>query len=130
MLEFVKNIFGNTSLSRAKETVEAINASEPEISKLDDAGLKARSQELKTRLGNGESLDDILAEAFALARETARRTLGQRPYDEQILGGISLHNGAVTEMATGEGKTLAAVAPALPHALEKLRGSPAECGAP
>ncbi|MEK7212633.1 MAG: preprotein translocase subunit SecA, partial [Patescibacteria group bacterium] len=118
MLEFVKNIFGNTSLSRAKETVEAINASEPEISKLDDAGLKARSQELKTRLGNGESLDDILAEAFALARETARRTLGQRPYDEQILGGISLHNGAVTEMATGEGKTLAAVAPAYLNALE------------
>ena len=86
--------------------VEAINALEPELDGLDDAALRARTDQLKQRYSDGESLDDLLVEAFATVREAAKRTLGQRHYDVQLMGGIVLHRGMIAEMGTGEGKTL------------------------
>ena len=88
------------------KTVEEINALEPGVAALDDAGLRARTAEFRQRLGDGEDLGDILAEAFATVREAARRTLGERHYDVQLVGGMVLHNGKIAEMKTGEGKTL------------------------
>ncbi|HUE67480.1 MAG TPA: preprotein translocase subunit SecA [Candidatus Acidoferrum sp.] len=87
---------------------EAINALEPELEKLDDAGLKARSDDLRKRAQDGEDLDDLLIEAFALCREASRRTIGLRHFDVQLVGGIVLHQGKIAEMKTGEGKTLVA----------------------
>ena len=84
---------------------------------MSDEDILAESEKLKERIRQGESLDDVLPEAFALVRETAKRTLGQRPFDVQLVGGIVIHQGAVAEMMTGEGKTLAAVAPAYLNAL-------------
>ena len=91
--------------------VDAINRVEPEMELLDDAELRAEADELRERAGNGEPLDDLLPEAFALCREAARRTLGQRHFDVQLIGGMVLHSGAIAEMKTGEGKTLTATLP-------------------
>ena len=88
--------------------VEAINRYEPEMELLDDAEVLAEADKLRERAGNGESLDDLLPEAFALCREASKRTLGQRHYDVQLIGGQVLHSGAIAEMKTGEGKTLTA----------------------
>jgi preprotein translocase subunit SecA len=99
------------------DKVQEVGALEEEVSSLRDEDIFAESAKLKTRIQDGESLDDILPIAFALARETAKRTLGQRPYDVQLVGGMVIHQGAVAEMMTGEGKTLAAVAPAYLNAL-------------
>src|SRR6478752_1991586 len=88
--------------------VESINRIEPEMELLDDAELRSEADELRERARNGESLDDLLPEAFALTREAARRTLGQRHYDVQLIGGMVLHDGSIAEMKTGEGKTLTA----------------------
>ncbi len=99
------------------DKVQEVNALEEHVSSLRNEELVAESEKLKARLKEGESLDDILPIAFALARETAKRTLGQRPYNAQLLGGMVIHQGAVAEMMTGEGKTLAAVAPAYLNAL-------------
>ncbi len=110
-------LFRRRTLGGLETSVAEINALEPEISALTDAELTAASLELKTRLKEGAALDDIRARAFALAREAAKRTLGQRPYDVQLMGGLVLHQGAVAEMSTGEGKTLSAVAPAYLNAL-------------
>src|SRR5919108_2355647 len=88
--------------------VESINRIEPEMELLDDAELRAEADELRKRAQGGEALDDLLPEAFALVREAARRTLGQRHYDVQLIGGMVLHSGAIAEMKTGEGKTLTA----------------------
>src|SRR3546814_18495383 len=85
---------------------------------LDDAGLQAQTQAFRDRLGAGETLDDILPEAFATVREAAVRTLGMRHFDVQMVGGIVLHRGEIAEMATGEGKTLMAQLPCYLHALE------------
>lgn len=112
MLGFLKKFFSRRSLLALKLKVEEINKLEPELEKLGDAELKEASLKLKGEIKKGKSLDDILPRAFALAREAAKRTLGQRPFDVQLLGGLVLHRGAVAEMVTGEGKTLAAVAPA------------------
>src|SRR3979411_1968420 len=86
----------------------AINALEPELKAVDDAGLRARSCELRARAQGGEALDDLLIEAFALCREASRRTIGLRHFDVQLVGGIVLHQGRIAEMKTGEGKTLVA----------------------
>ena len=86
----------------------AINALEPELKALDDAALRARSDELKERAGQGHDLDDLLIEAFALCREASRRAIGLRPFDVQLVGGLVLHQGRIAEMKTGEGKTLVA----------------------
>ncbi|MBM3257145.1 MAG: preprotein translocase subunit SecA [Candidatus Liptonbacteria bacterium] len=117
MLGLVKNIFAGRKLNTLKGKVEGITALEPEIEKLSDEGLLKESQALKEKVQGGTSLDEALPRAFALAREAARRTLNQRPYDVQLMGGIVLHEGGIAEMMTGEGKTLAAVAPSYLNAL-------------
>ena len=114
MLNFLKNVFGKYDF---EPIVRRINALEPEIQKLATEDLKARSLKLKARITGGESLDDILPEAFALIRESAKRTLGQRHFDVQLIGGIVLHQGKIAEMLTGEGKTLSATAPVYLNAL-------------
>ncbi len=97
--------------------VEEVSALEPEISKLSDEELRAKTEEFRERLGGGETLDDIMNEAFAVVREVAKRTLGLRPFDVQVMGGIVLHQGKIAEMKTGEGKTLAATMPVYLNAL-------------
>ena len=118
MLDGIKKFFHAKSLAAYEARVKEVSELEPEISKFSDEELKAESLKLRERVTKGgESIDDILARGFALAREAAKRTLGQRPYDVQLLGGLVLNQGAVSEMMTGEGKTLAAVAPAYLNAL-------------
>ncbi|HVY98207.1 MAG TPA: preprotein translocase subunit SecA [Dongiaceae bacterium] len=116
-----KRVFGSANdrfIKALNTTVEAVNALEPEVQKLDDAALKARTAWLKERLANGETLDDILPDAFATVREAAIRTLGQRHFDVQLKGGIVLHQGKIAEMKTGEGKTLVATLPVYLNALD------------
>jgi len=117
MLEGIKKLFQKRSLSGQWEKVTAVSAREPSAAGLSDEGLKEASLKLKARAASGESLDDLAVEAFALVRETAKRMLGQRPFDVQLLGGLVLNGGAVAEMMTGEGKTLAGVGPAYLNAL-------------
>jgi preprotein translocase subunit SecA len=115
-----KKVFGTPNDRRIKATrplVETINALEPQFQALDDAGIVAKTQELRDRLAKAETLVDLLPEAFANAREAARRTLGLRPFDVQLMGGIFLHQGNIAEMKTGEGKTLVATMPAYLNAL-------------
>jgi preprotein translocase subunit SecA len=100
-----------------QQRVEAVSALEPEMEKLSDAALSAKTDEFRERLGSRETLDGILPEAFSVVRETARRTLGMRPFDVQVMGGIVLHEGKIAEMKTGEGKTLAATMPVYLNAL-------------
>jgi preprotein translocase subunit SecA len=106
-------------LKRLKPTVDEINALEPEYEKLSDAELQAKTDEFKQRLQSGSSLDEILPEAFATVREAAKRTIKQRHFDVQLMGGIVLHQGKIAEMKTGEGKTLVAT---LPLYLNSLTG--------
>lgn len=120
MLEKFKKIFGDQNSKEVKKLepiVEKINSFEDIISKLSDEELKAKTIEFKERLKNKETLDNILPEAFAVVRETARRTLDQRHYDTQLMGGILLHKGGIAEMRTGEGKTLVATLPVYLNAL-------------
>lgn len=117
MLDSFKKLFGGNPVAEFEAAVAEINRIEPEIQKLSDEDLKAETEKLKKELKDGRSLEDIKAQAFALAREASKRTLGQRPYDVQLIGGLVLHKGAVSEMSTGEGKTLSAVAPAYLNAL-------------
>ncbi len=113
-MSIFSKIFGDTSTSfvnEAKKTVAKINALEADISKLKDEDFPKKTQEFKDRLAKGESLDDILPEAFAVVREVAKRNLGERHYDVQLIGGLALHKGKIAEMKTGEGKTLVATLP-------------------
>ncbi len=105
-------------LKRASKIVEHINELEEDVKKLNDSDFTNKTQEFKERLSKGETLDDLLPEAFALVREASRRAIGMRPFDVQIIGAIALHEGKVAEMKTGEGKTLVAVMPAYLNALE------------
>jgi len=117
----LKKIFGDQNekyLKKIKPIVEKINSLEKEFEKIPDEKLKEKTLEFKERLKKGETLDDILPEAFALVREAAKRTLGQRHYDVQVMGAIALHEGKVVEMKTGEGKTLTATMPLYLNALE------------
>ncbi len=100
--------------------IERINALEPEMQALDDVALGAKTTEFRTRLEAGESLDDLLPEAFAVAREAISRTMGQRPYDVQLVGAITLHRGEIAEMKTGEGKTLVSILAIYLNALDGL----------
>jgi preprotein translocase subunit SecA len=100
-----------------QQRVEAVSALEPEVERLSDGALAAKTDEFRERLAGGEGLDDILPEAFAVVREASRRTLGMRPFDVQVMGGIVLHEGKIAEMKTGEGKTLAATMPVYLNAL-------------
>ncbi|WP_323781859.1 preprotein translocase subunit SecA [Thalassovita sp.] len=115
-----KKVFGTPNDRKIKATrplVEKINALEPEFEKLSDEGLIEKTEELKKRVADGESVDAILPEAFANCREAARRALGLRAFDTQLMGGIFLHQGNISEMKTGEGKTLVATFPAYLNAL-------------
>jgi len=105
-------------LRRLQAVVPLINELEPSMQALSDAELRAKTDEFRERLANGETLEDLLIEAFAVVREAARRTIGQRHYDVQLLGGMALHFGWIAEMQTGEGKTLVATLPAYLNALE------------
>lgn len=115
-----KKIFGDYSekeVKRVMPLVEKINSLEDNISKLTDDELRGKTSEFKIRLQDGESLDDILPEAFAVVREASKRVLGMRHFDVQLIGGIILHQGRIAEMKTGEGKTLVATLPAYLNAL-------------
>ncbi len=120
-MKLVEKIFGTHSereLKRILPLVDKIEAMRPQMLELTDEQLKARTGEFKKRLAEGETLDDILPEAFATVREAARRTLNMEPFRVQLMGGIILHQGRISEMRTGEGKTLVAVLPSYLNALE------------
>ena len=115
-----RSLFGTANDRVVKsfdKPVARINALEPELAKLSDAELRGRTQEFRDRLAKGETLDDLLVEAFATVREAAKRTLGQRHFDVQLKGGMVLHQGKIAEMKTGEGKTLVATLPVYLNAL-------------
>ncbi|MFC0284092.1 preprotein translocase subunit SecA [Camelimonas abortus] len=115
-----KKLFGSVNDRRIKgyqARVKRINALEPDVAKLSDDQLRQRTEEFRARLAKGETLNDILEEAFAVVREASKRVLGQRHYDVQLIGGMVLHDGAIAEMKTGEGKTLVATLAAYLNAL-------------
>ncbi|QFZ87400.1 preprotein translocase subunit SecA [Variovorax paradoxus] len=117
---FLTQIFGSRNdrlLKQYRKTVTRINALEPEFEKLSDDALRAKTQEFKDRVAKGESLDDLLPEAFATVREGSKRVMKMRHFDVQLLGGMALHNGKISEMRTGEGKTLTATLPVYLNAL-------------
>ncbi|MDT7571424.1 MAG: preprotein translocase subunit SecA, partial [Actinomycetota bacterium] len=105
-------------LRRLRSIADAVNAIEDDIKALSDAELRAETDIFKKRLADGETIDDLMVEAFAVGREAARRTLGQRHFDVQVMGGAALHMGNISEMRTGEGKTLTCTLPAYLNALE------------
>ncbi len=120
IFDFLTKVFGSKNereIKRLRPVVEEINSLEPDIRKMTDDELKAQTVKLKERLDNGESLDDILPEAFATVREASVRTLKMRHFDVQLIGGIVLHQGKIAEMKTGEGKTLVSTLPAYLNAL-------------
>src|SRR5512138_1411065 len=115
-----RKLFGTANDRRVRgyhPKVEAINALEPEIEKLSDEQLRTRTDIFRKQLADGASLDDLLVPAFATVREAAKRTLGQRHFDVQMIGGMVLHQGKISEMKTGEGKTLVATLPVYLNAL-------------
>ncbi|RWC95598.1 MAG: preprotein translocase subunit SecA, partial [Mesorhizobium sp.] len=115
-----RKVFGSSNDRRVKATrprVEAINAMENEMRALSDAELRGRTEKFRQDIANGASLDDLLIPAFATVREAARRVLGLRPFDVQLIGGMVLHNGGIAEMRTGEGKTLVGTLPVYLNAL-------------
>jgi preprotein translocase subunit SecA len=119
-LNFLTYIFGSRNerlLKQYRKTVAQINALEPTLEKLSDDALRAKTDEFKTRVANGETLDALLPEAYAVVREASKRVMKMRHFDVQMLGGISLHNGKISEMRTGEGKTLTATLPVYLNAL-------------
>ena len=120
MFNLLKKVFGSSNdreIKRLSARVDEVNAFEPAIRALSDSDLRGKTAEFKEKLSQGASLDDILPEAFAVVREAAVRTLGQRHFDVQIIGGLVLHEGKIAEMKTGEGKTLAATMPVYLNAL-------------
>ena len=117
---FIEKIFGNHSgkeLKRVYPIVDKIEALEPEYTAMTDEQLKAKTAEFKERLNQGETLDELLPEAFATVREASWRVVGMKPFRVQLIGGVVLHQGRIAEMKTGEGKTLVAVLPAYLNAL-------------
>jgi preprotein translocase subunit SecA len=120
MMNFIGKVFGTAherEMKRLQPTVNKINALEPAMMALSDEQLQAKTPEFKQRLANGETLDALLPEAFAVCREASRRILGMRHYDVQLIGGMVLHSGRIAEMRTGEGKTLVATLPVYLNAL-------------
>ena len=116
----LKKIVGSKNdrdLKKLQQQVDAINALEPSTQSLSDADLKAKTLEFRSRLEKGETLDDLMNEAFAVVREAAMRVLGMRHFDVQLIGGMVLHSGKIAEMKTGEGKTLMATLPVYLNAL-------------
>ncbi|MBQ7452892.1 MAG: preprotein translocase subunit SecA [Clostridia bacterium] len=121
LIQFIQNFDNNRNVKKLKKIADVVVGKKEQYEAYDDATLKAQTEVLKERLKNGETLDDILPDAYALVSETAWRVLKQRPYYTQILGGIVLHQGRIAEMKTGEGKTLVAT---LPSFLNALTGKP------
>jgi len=122
-MSILENIFGNENnrqINKWRTLVDKINLLEPQMKELQEAQFATKTQELKDRLVKGETLDDILPEAFALVREASFRSLGLRTYDVQMIGGIALHSGSIAEMRTGEGKTLMATLPAYLNSLTSM----------
>jgi len=120
LFDFIQRLIGNNSareIKKMRTIVDEINGLEPSFSSLSDSSLAAKTQEFKKRLADGETLDDILPEAFAVVREASKRVLGMRHFDVQLIGGITLHRGNIAEMRTGEGKTLVATLPVYLNAL-------------
>ena len=120
MWKKVNKIFGNENAKTLKgyrKVVEKINALEPEMQAIEDKDFSKKTAEFQTRLEDGESLDDLIPEAFALVREASQRVIGERHYDVQLQGGLALHHGNIAEMATGEGKTLSSTCPVYLNAL-------------
>ena len=120
MLGFIQKLLGNKNakeIKRIRSIVEEINGLEPSLLSLSDTSLRAKTEEFKERLAKGETLYDILPEAFAVVREASKRVLGMRHFDVQMIGGIVLHRGNIAEMRTGEGKTLVATLPVYLNAL-------------
>lgn len=118
--KLIKAVFGSKNereLKRMNKVVLRINALEPEMQKLSDEQLKAKTNEFRDRYTNGETLDQLLPEAFAVVREAGSRVLGMRHFDVQLIGGMTLHEGRIAEMRTGEGKTLVSTLPSYLHAL-------------
>ena len=117
----ITGLFGSSNaryLKKLQPTIDAINALEPKLQAMTDAELREQTVKFRKRLAAGETLDDLLVEAFAVCREAGRRVIGLRHYDVQMMGGIVLHRGNIAEMVTGEGKTLVATLPAYLNALE------------
>src|SRR3989338_7457247 len=117
----LRTLFGTKherDVKRLQPAVRAVNAFEPALQPLDDAALRARTDELRKRLEGGEPLGELLPEAFAVCREAARRTVRMRHFDVQLIGGMVLHDGKIAEMATGEGKTLVATLRSEEHTSE------------
>ena len=120
MLKGLARLIGGSNdgvIKKIRPEVERINPLEPEFERLSNEQLRAKTDEFRARLQNGEKLDDLLPEAFAVVREAAKRTLGQRHFDVQLIGGFVLHEGKIAEMKTGEGKTLVATLPAYLNSL-------------
>ena len=120
-MSFITKIFGDENqkvLNKLQPIVDKINQLEGKSEKLSNEQVREKAEEFKERLKNGESLDNILPEAFALVREAGKRTLGERLFDVQILGGVALHQGKIIEMKTGEGKTIAATCPVYLNGLQ------------
>ncbi|MBA3012149.1 MAG: preprotein translocase subunit SecA [Desulfobacula sp.] len=120
VLKFITKIFGSSNeriLKTLQPIIDKINTHEPQMQSLSDEQMASKTNEFKNRLAKGETLDDILPEAFALVREASVRTLGMRHFDVQLIGGIALHQGTIAEMKTGEGKTLMSTLPAYLNAL-------------
>ncbi|MGZ8614407.1 MAG: preprotein translocase subunit SecA, partial [Actinomycetota bacterium] len=117
VLDKLGNIGEGRKLKNLESIAQLVNTFEPEVEDLSDEELRAKTVELKERAGNGESLDDLLPEAFASVREAARRTIRQRHFDVQLMGGGALHQGNIAEMKTGEGKTLVSTLPGYLNAL-------------
>ena len=120
VLSLIRKLVGTKNsreLKRMRRVVERINALEPQFEALDDAGLRAMTAKFRERLAAGQTLDQLLPEAFAAVREAGRRALGMRHFDVQLIGGITLHEGRIAEMRTGEGKTLVATLPVYLNAL-------------
>ena len=116
----IKTVLGSRNdriIKKLKQRISRFNQLETELQALDDAQLKAKTEEFKQRFADGETLEQLLDESFAVCREASVRTLGMRHYDVQLIGGMILHNNQITEMRTGEGKTLVATLPAYLNAL-------------
>src|SRR3990167_5201199 len=113
MFKFLGNLIDSNEreVNKLRPTAELVNSFEPGYKKLSDSKLKALTEQFKKRLADSETLEELLPETFAAVREAATRTIGQRHYDVQIMGGVVLHQGKIAEMRTGEGKTLVATLP-------------------
>ena len=114
---FLENVFAKKEIGKLQKIVNSINSLEDSMIKLSDKELVGKTDEFKKRLSEGQTLDDLLPEAFAVCREASKRVLNMRHFDVQLMGGIVLHQGRIAEMKTGEGKTLVATLPVYLNAL-------------